>query len=140
MALIGEYRHTIDVKGRLIVPSRIREDFEDDVVMLSRYGRGDRIAMWSKPGWSDYESFLLEQRRGSDRQTELVVGRILASAFPEKVDKQGRILVPQPLRAYAGVTRDVVVTGQATHAEIWDATKWEQQGEEIDFDSVEIQY
>ncbi len=140
MALIGEYRHTIDVKGRLIVPSRLREDFEDDVVMLSRYGRGDRIAMWSKPGWEDYESFLLEQRRGSDRQTELVVGRILASAIPERIDKQCRILVPQPLRAYAGVTRDVVVTGQATHAEIWDATRWEAQGQEIDFDSVDIQY
>jgi MraZ protein len=140
LALIGEYRHTIDVKGRLIVPSRIREDFEDDVVMLSRYGRGDRVAMWSKSGWAGYESFLLEKRRNSDKKTELVVGRILASAFPEKIDKQGRILVPQPLRDYAGVTRDVVVTGQATHAEIWDAGRWDAQGQEIDFDSVEIQF
>ena len=140
MALIGEYRHTIDVKGRLIVPSRLREDFEDDKVMLSRYGRGDRIAMWSKAGWEEYEAFLLEQRRGSDRNTEIFVGRVLASAFPEHIDKQGRILVPQPLRDYAGVQRDVVVTGQATHVEIWDAARWDERGAEINFDAVEITY
>jgi MraZ protein len=140
LALIGEYRHTIDVKGRLIVPSRLREDFEDDVVMLSRYGLGDRIAMWSKSGWQNYEAFLLEQRRGADRSTETLVGRILASAFPEKIDKQGRILVPPSLREYAGVARDVVVTGQATHVELWDPARWDERGQEIDFDSVEITY
>jgi MraZ protein len=140
LALIGEYRHTIDVKGRLIVPSRLREDFEDDVVTLSRYGRGDRIAMWSKSGWQEYEAFLLEQRRGADRNTEIFVGRVLANAFPERIDKQGRIMVPPSLRDYAGVARDVVVTGQATHVEIWDASRWDERGQEIDFDAVEITY
>jgi len=140
LALIGEYRHTIDVKGRLIVPSRLREDFEDDLVYLSRYGRGDRIAMWSTTGWKQYEGFLLEQRRGSDRNTEIFVERVLASAFPERIDKQGRILVPQSLRDYAGVSRDVVVTGQSTHVEIWDTARWDERGDEIDFDSLEVTY
>ena len=140
MALIGEYRHTIDVKGRLIVPSRLREDFEDDLVYLSRFGRGDRIAMWSKSGWEEYQGFLLSQRRGADRNTETFVQRVLASAFPDRIDKQGRIMVPQALRDYAGVTRDVVVTGQATHVEIWDTARWEERGSEIDFDAVEITY
>jgi MraZ protein len=48
--------------------------------------------------------------------------------------------VPPPLRDYAGVTRDVVVTGQATHVEIWDAGRWDERGQEIDFDAVEITY
>ena len=130
MSFTGEYRHTIDSKGRLIVPSRLREEFSNDKVVLIRY-LGGCIAMYSAEGWARLEKDLLEQGR-SNKTARSVIRFMTASAHQDEVDRQGRIGVPIQLRDYAGVTRDVVVIGVLDHAEIWSPERWAEEQAKVD--------
>lgn len=125
MSFTGEFRHTIDSKGRLIVPSRLRNELEDDRVVLAKWPDGC-VALWSGPGWRELEEQMRELGR-SDRATRQVVRTIAASAHQDEVDRQGRINVPQPLRNHADITRDVVIVGALDHGEIWSPERWDQQ-------------
>ena len=125
LSFTGEFRHSIDAKGRLIVPSRLRDELEDDRVVLAMWPDGC-VAMWSGAGWRELEQRLLTQGR-SDRNSRQVVRAIAASAHQDQVDRQGRISVPQGLRDHAGIGRDVVVVGALDHGEIWSPEKWEQE-------------
>jgi MraZ protein len=125
LSFTGEFRHTIDTKGRLIVPSRLRDQLEGDDVVLVRSPDGC-VDMWSGPGWESYERKLLEQRR-SDPGNRSVIRSIAASAHTDQVDRQGRMTMPAHLRRHAGIDRDVVVIGAFDHAEIWSPDRWEQE-------------
>ncbi len=120
----GEYRHTIDAKGRLIVPSRLREEFTGDRVILSRW-MGNCIAMWSEEGWRKIASALMEQG-SANPSARAFVRTMAAGAHTDEIDKQGRINVPAHLRDYSGITRECVVTGALDHGEIWSPERWDQ--------------
>lgn len=120
----GEFRHAIDAKGRLIVPSRMRETLTDDTVVLTRWTDGC-IALFSSEGWASFERSLIEQRKNNP-EARTAVRLISASAHPDTVDRQGRIGVPQHLRDHAGIDREVVITGVIDRAEIWSPERWEQ--------------
>lgn len=130
MSFTGEYRHTIDSKGRLIVPSRLRDEFPDDKVVLIRY-MGGCIGMYSSEGWTRLEHDLLEQGRARENARS-VIRAMAASAHQDEIDRQGRIGVPLQLRSYAGVDRDVVVTGALDHAEIWSPQRWVEEQAKVD--------
>ena len=130
MAFTGEFRHTIDAKGRLIVPSRLREELADDLVVLTRWP-DPCIALWSSQGWSDMVRRLREQNL-SDSAARAVVRAIAASAHQDAVDRQGRINVPQHLRDLAGITREVVVVGALDRGELWSPQRWEEQQEKVE--------
>jgi MraZ protein len=125
LSFTGEFRHTIDAKGRLIVPSRLREELENDQLVLTLWPDGC-IAIWSGAGWRELEDRLKEQRR-NDPNARSVVRAIAAGAHQDKVDRQGRITVPTHLRDWAEVTREVVVAGALDHGEIWSPEKWAEQ-------------
>jgi MraZ protein len=120
----GEYRHSIDAKGRLIVPSRLRPPLAGDKVVLSYWLDGG-IALWSGEGWDAIEARLLAQGRGSATARSLL-RRIASSAYEDEIDSQGRIQVPPQLRQEAGIDRDVVVIGVLDHAEIWAPDKYDE--------------
>jgi MraZ protein len=124
LSFTGEFRHTIDAKGRLIVPSRMRDELGEDV-MLSRW-LDDCIAIWSLDEWSAIEAKLRSQKSGS-RAARVLVRKIAGSAHPDKVDKQGRINVPAHLREIAGIKRDVLVVGALNRAELWDPATYQQE-------------
>ena len=124
MSFTGEFRHTIDAKGRLIVPSRLRVELKGDQVVLTKWLDGC-IAMWSQSGWDELERNLQEQNKGDVRARALLRG-IAASAHTDDIDKQGRVNMPQGLREYGGIERDVVVTGALSHGEIWSPERWDQ--------------
>lgn len=126
----GEYRHSIDAKGRLIVPSRLRPALEGDEVVLTRWLEGC-VALWSGPGWVEIEARLREQ--GNANAAARTLARVVASsAHVDTIDKQGRITVPQHLRELAGIDRDVVVTGALSHGEIWSPEGWRRQQEQME--------
>lgn len=125
MSFTGEFRHTIDAKGRLIVPSRLRDEFSDDKVVLTKYMSGC-VAMWSATGWGTLETQLLQQGK-SGPNARSTVRAIAASAHQDAIDRQGRIGVPPNLREFAGVDRDVVVIGALDHAEIWSPERWQEE-------------
>ncbi len=122
MSFTGEFRHTMDSKGRLIVPSRIRDELEDGGVVLTKYFNGC-VALWSRDGWEDLERSLLQLGR-SRQDARAVIRYLAASAHQDEVDRQGRITVPSNLREHAGVDRNVVVTGALDHGELWSPENW----------------
>lgn len=130
MSFTGEFRHTVDVKGRLIVPSRMRDVLSGGQVVLTRWLE-DCIAIWSQEGWERMQDKLLAAGSAS-REARDFVRMVSSSAHIDEVDKQGRITVPQRLRDLAGITRDVVVIGALNRGEIWSPERWEQRREAVD--------
>jgi MraZ protein len=127
----GIYRHSIDAKGRLIVPSRLRDDLEDSVATLIVMPDGC-IGLWSGDHWRDLEQRLIEQRRTGDMATRRGIRRMAALTFQDQVDGQGRISIPQDLREAAGIEKDVVIMGYLDHVEIWATQKWDEEQATLD--------
>jgi MraZ protein len=123
LSFTGEFRHTVDAKGRLIVPARLRDEIQDDSVVLVMSPEGC-IDLWSGEHWAGYEAKLLEQRQANP-DARNVVRRIAASAHPDRIDRQGRMNIPPHLRAHAAIEREVLVVGSLDHAEIWSPERWE---------------
>jgi MraZ protein len=115
----------MDAKGRLIVPSRMRDEFTGDAVVLTKW-LNNCVAMWSREGWTDLEQSLRQLGRSSANARSFV-RTVAASAHPDEIDRQGRINVPLPLREYASVDRDVVVVGLFNRAEIWNPERLAEQ-------------
>ena len=120
---LGEYEHNIDDKGRLAVPARFREALGDGVVITRGFDRclmGFPRSMWEQ---------LAQQVSGlslgqSDARN---IRRLLFSGAADvQLDRQGRILIPQGLREYAGLGEQIIVAGLNTHFEIWSDTRWRE--------------
>lgn len=129
---MGEYNHSIDAKGRIIVPSKFREALGDTfVVTLGLDG-----CLFVYPN-SEWESFLtkLNSLPGSKEARQLQ-RYFLAGATECEVDKQGRILIPAKLRTTAALDKDVVFVGVLSKIEIWSKERWEQNNIYDDMDDV----
>lgn len=125
---MGEFRHSVDAKGRLIVPSRMREELGERVV-LSRWLE-DCIAIWSQDSWAEIVGMLRAQ--GSSSQDARMFRRlVMASAFEEELDRQGRVLIAPKLRDIAGISKDAVVAGDIDHVEVWSPENWEARQAEV---------
>ncbi len=125
MSFTGEFRHTIDAKGRLIVPSRMRDELGGDTAVLVTYLDGC-IAMFSREGFERFEQQLMGLERSREESRALI--RTMGSGtHDDEVDKQGRITVPAKLRDYAGIQKEVVIVGAFDHAEIWNPQTWAEK-------------
>ncbi len=117
--LIGEYQHNIDPKGRVIVPSRFREDLGEHFYVTK--GLDGCLFVLSPEGWQKLQEKVsampISKARGLQRF-------FFSGATDAEPDKQGRILIPQNLRAYASLERDVTFIGASSRAEIWNSAKW----------------
>lgn len=131
-ALIGTYYHNIDAKGRMNFPTRLRESLGDSFIVTK--GLDNCLTVYSKQSW-DALMLKVSQLPVSKGRN---VSRFLCSSATEVVaDKQGRILIPQILREYAGIDKDVAVIGAFDRAEIWDRNKWDSQNAEFAQESLE---
>lgn len=120
----GEYRHAVDEKGRLAVPARFRTQLEGGCV-VARW-LDTCLAIFPMPAWE-----VLAAKVGglpmTDPNARLLQRRLFAGAFETEIDKQGRLLVPQNLRAFAELQGEaMVVGGGQDHAEIWSPMRWEE--------------
>jgi MraZ protein len=117
--LIGEYQHNIDLKGRVIVPSKFREDLGDRFYVTK--GLDGCLFVLSAEGWKNLQEKVsampVSKARGLQRF-------FFSGAVEAEPDKQGRILIPQNLRTYASLDRDVTFIGTSNRAEIWNTEKW----------------
>jgi len=118
----GEYRHTVDDKGRLAVPARFRPQLASGAV-VSRWIDGC-LAIHTREGW-DQLSARVAAVPVTDPAGRLFQRQIFAGAFEAEVDKQGRILIPGYLREEAGLATEAVVAGIRDHAEIWAPARWD---------------
>lgn len=118
----GEYQHSVDAKGRVIIPSKFREGLGEKFIVTK--GLDNCLFAYSSEEWSNLET-KLKSLPFTDKDVRAFVRFFFAGASECEMDKQGRILLPQNLREYAGLEKDVYVIGVSTRVEIWDKTKWE---------------
>ena len=120
----GRYEHTIDPKGRLSIPSRYREELAARGVTTLVLSEGDHC-VWAFPldAWEQLEERLRQHPQLSPERRN-VVRVMVASAKECPVDRVGRTLVPPELRDFAGLKRDVVITGALEWFEIWNRERW----------------
>jgi MraZ protein len=120
--LLGEFRHSLDAKGRVFIPARWRKEMADGLVITK--GPEDCLYVIPKGRFSELASRL--GQLSINRRTNRDYGRIFfSSASEEEMDRQGRVNIPQTLRDHAGLTRDVVLAGVHERAEIWDLARWQ---------------
>ena len=128
----GEYRHTLDAKGRVSVPSKLRDELGDRFTVTK--GLDHCLAIYPESEWKVLEDKIRALPMSKSRDLQRF---FFSAAFDAELDSQGRILLPANLRAFAGLGKEVVVIGAANHAEIWDAARWDGYNEEIDDARIE---
>lgn len=130
---MGEYNHTIDAKGRLIIPAKIREQLGEHCVLTK--GLDNCITIYTESSWIELSKAL--QSLSTNKANARAVKRFyFGSAAELEFDKQGRILVPNPLREHAELQKDVVIIGTGDHVEIWSRHRYDKYNDEVS-DSIE---
>lgn len=119
----GEYRHSLDQKGRVIIPSKFREGLGDRFILTK--GLEECLFAYSSEEWNNLE-LKLKSLPFTDKNVRAFVRFFFSGATECELDKQGRILIPQNLREYAKLERDVYIIGVSTRVEIWDKERWEK--------------
>lgn len=124
--LLGEYEHSIDPKGRLAMPAKLREGLGAKFIITK--GLDGCLFVYDLEQWA-----LLEQKLSTlpmSRKTARDFTRFLfGGACEGECDKQGRVLLPANLRSYAKLDKEAVIVGVGNHAEIWDANTWNEYNE-----------
>jgi MraZ protein len=119
---LGEFRHTIDEKGRLTIPAKFRGLLAAGMVITRGFDRN--LMAFSLEGWET----LAERVRAlpmSDPTARELRRRVFSGAADLIPDRQGRVLLPSYLREFANIDTDVVITGMLDHLEIWNYEAWE---------------
>ena len=130
---MGEYNHTIDAKGRLIVPSKYREILGDAFVVTK--GLDGCLFVYDNEEWKLFEE-KLRALPITNKEARQFVRFFLAGATEAEVDKQGRILIPNVLREFAELTKDVVLVGVGSRIEIWGKERFENEAVFEDMDEI----
>ena len=132
---IGEYNHTIDAKGRLIVPAKYRDNLGERFYVTK--GFDDCLFVYAEEDFN----ILQEKIRAlplSNKESRTISRFFLGSAQEGELDKQGRILISGPLREHADLVKDVVLVGVGNHIEIWSKDRYEASEESMDVDNVAL--
>ena len=122
----GQYEHTLDRKGRIIIPSKMRQVLNErfsDRFMATR-GLEKCIFLFTPDGWNDVEDKIKTLPFMTGKNARAFTRLLFSGAVESSIDKQGRILLPVHLREYSGMVKDVIIAGVSTHVEIWAKEKW----------------
>jgi len=130
---MGEYRHTVDPKGRLIIPSKFREQLGAEFVVTR--GLDGCLFVYPMDSWEVYIAEL-KKLPLTDKNARLFTRFIIAGANTCELDKQGRILLPVTLREFAGIDKDVLLAGMLDHIEIWNEERWKENADFSDMDTI----
>ncbi len=115
----GEYSHNLDTKKRVSLPSRLREELGETVVMTKNVDKC--ISLYPMDRWEDFTAKL---ETLPQTETRMIKRFLFSAAFETNVDGQGRVLISPTLCEYAGLTRAVKIIGVGDHIEIWDEESW----------------
>lgn len=133
--LIGEYEHSLDAKGRLIMPAKLRTDMGEKFIITK--GLDGCLFVFSQIEWSNFESKLKELPL-TNKNARDFVRFFLSGATECEIDKQGRFLLVNTLREYAEIIKEVIIIGVGTRLEIWNKDKWKKynSNENISADTI----
>ena len=131
--LMGDYSHSLDTKGRLIMPAKLRQDIGDKFILTK--GLDGCLFAFSQTEWNNFEE-KLKSLPLSDKNARNFVRFFLSGATECEIDKQGRFLIPTNLRTAANLEKDAIIIGVGTRIEIWNKETWEKCDEEISADEI----
>lgn len=120
--LIGEYNHNIDSKGRLIIPSKFREELGDNFIITK--GFDNCLFVFPENEWKEFGDKLAALPM-SQKNARTMTRFFFGSAVEGDLDKQGRVLLSSALRTHAGLEKEVVLVGTRNRVEIWDKARWD---------------
>lgn len=132
---IGEYEHSVDVKGRMIMPSKLREHIGEKFIITK--GLDKCLFAYSKSEWTNFEE-KLKTLPLTNKNARDFVRFFLSGAVECEIDKQGRFLVPANLRTYANIDKEIVIIGVGTRLEIWNKESWTNYSSEENISADEI--
>lgn len=128
---IGEYKHTLDEKGRIAIPARLRySKIGEEEYWVATKGFDRCLFVYPKDEWTRIVEKINERLSLTNRDERSFLRMFISPANEQAVDKQGRIALPQSLREYAGIQREAVILGAIKRIEIWSEANWSKYREE----------
>ena len=124
---MGEYRHNIDAKGRMIIPARFRDELGNRFVVTR--GLDGCLRTYTMAQW-DAVFEQLKRLPSTTRETRMYIHMLTSKASECELDSQGRILLPAALITESGIEKECVVVGVADHVEIWAKERWDNYYDE----------
>ncbi len=121
--MTGEYEHNLDSKGRLFIPARLKEELGQ--VFYVTLSMDKCLSAYSEASWQSFSDKVNSMPYIQQKQMR----PLFAYAAKCELDAQGRVLLPQKLRSYAGLTKNVTIVGCNNHAEFWDSAEWQKVNE-----------
>ena len=118
---LGEFQHTIDTKGRVSLPAKFRDGLGEKFYVTK--GLEECLFIFSEAEWTTF-SDRLKQLSLAKKEARAFVRFFFGGAAELECDKQGRMLLPAPLREYAGCKKDAVIVGVGSRIEVWDQERW----------------
>ncbi len=128
----GEFKSTVVAKGRMNFPVKLREELGTSFIISKTIG-AECIKVYAAEDWAE---LVAKIKNMPQTKTAAIQRFLFGSAFEIEPDKQGRVLIPAPLREYAGLTQDIVIVGLEGYAEIWDKAKWDALNEAQDTEDL----
>jgi MraZ protein len=121
----GDFRITLDDKGRVIFPSKLRADFSDEALIITR-GIESCLWLFTVDEWESWSNEIMQSSSPFNAQNRLVLRRFIAPSQRIEFDKNDRLSIPQSLREYARLTKDCVMLGVVNYIELWDAAAYQE--------------
>lgn len=131
--LTGEFQHSIDIKGRMIMPAKFRDELGEKFVATK--GLDKCLFIFPLSQWEELDKQLSELSLSKGREIQRFFYGGMTNC---EIDKQGRILIPANLRDYAELEKDIIVIGLNKRAEIWSKSNWDKQNEKFIMDTNEV--
>jgi len=132
---LGEFEHSLDAKGRIILPARFRARLEGGCVLTK--GQDGCLSVYPREEW-ERKAAAMSEASQADLRARNFVRLFFSGAHEEVPDKQGRVTIPEHLRRYAQLEREVQVIGSGTRFEIWDRQAWESHRQSAERDYADI--
>ncbi|MCQ2611158.1 MAG: division/cell wall cluster transcriptional repressor MraZ [Treponema sp.] len=121
--LTGEYKNTLDEKGRISFPSKLRSTIESTTLWVTQ-SLDHCLWLFTPEEWNSFKSKVMESASPFNAKNRLVLRHLIAPAQEVEFDKSGRLSIPQSLRDYAGLSKDCVILGIDKYVELWDADQF----------------
>lgn len=138
--LIGEVNHSIDAKGRYIVPAKFRDDLGERFIIAK--GQDGCLYIYPLTAWEQTVEALKPQLRSDDPEARAFARNFFSRAVEAELDKQFRVVLPPFLREYAAIEKDIVSVGMESRVEIWSKTAWDSftAASQSDFEANAARY
>jgi MraZ protein len=136
LAFRGQYEYTLDAKNRLTIPPKFRAPLAGGAVLAKSLD--SCISIWTTNGWGEFTERALSSRDPFSAEARQLERYFHASSFDTQLDAAGRLMIPQPLLAYAGLRKEVVVVGNGNSIEVWDGKGWAKYARELDASAGEV--